>query len=615
VAPAAHPPGQLVKVLLVPSIRAAMGSGHLRRCLHLARIFGPDSAVLLEALEHALGSGPGLLRGVAPPRGSAAQTLLDPLGLDPAPCRILERYDAAEPWDLVILDRRRSEVEQVSRFSPVPVVGLDEGGPARLYCSYLIDTFPTWGQKHGANLAASSLLDLPLRRAESRPRIPPDRVLISFGGEDPADLSSRLLGILLGRKFFEPRQITLVQGPYFRRRQWPAGITVLRNPPDLKSTIGSYDLLFCSFGLTTYEALAAGVAVINFNPSNYHRRLSRTAGIPQIGVRRPESRKLEKLLADPEVFGQLLRRYPPESFSRSPRLAELPRRLLPSGPARCPTCGQATSAAVARFEGRSYFACRDCGMIYLIGFGQADARYDEGYFFARYQKQYGRTYLEDFQSIKGTAAARLQRIRRIPPPGPRLLDVGCAYGPFLQAAAEQGFQACGLDVAREAVRYVRDKLGIPCGVGDFTEEHGLEQIEGADQGFDVITMWYVIEHFRNTGAALRRANALLREGGIFAFSTPSATGISGRSNRTRFLENSPQDHFTVWSPRTTAGVLERYGFQLRKVVVTGHHGERFPWPGRLAPGSAIASGFDALSRVLRLGDTFEAYAVKRKDLA
>ena len=611
-AEAAHSQSNLVKVLLVPSIRASMGSGHLKRCLGLARIFGPNSAVLLEGLDEAL--------------GSSAQTLLAPLGLESSTCRFLERYDPQEPWDLVIVDRRSSDIEQIRRFLPAPVVGLDEGGRARRYCSYLIDTFPTSRQQHTANLAALSLLDLPAPppqkqrspegRAERRNQapMPHDRVLISFGGEDPADLSHRLLRVLLRGKFFEPRQITVVQGPYFRRRQWPEGIEVLRNPADLKSMLEDYDLLFCSFGLTSYEALAAGVPVINLNPSAYHRRLSRAAGIPQIGVRRPRLRKLKTLLTDSTVFRQLLLRYPPQLFSRSPRLSELPTRLRSSAPAACPVCGQTANPALARFEKRSYFACRDCGMIYLIGFDQSDIAYDEGYFFASYQKQYGKTYLEDFQSIKRTAAGRLKRIHRIAS-GLRLLDIGCAYGPFLQAAAEQGFQAHGLDVAREAVRYVREQLGIPCGVGDFRTENALRQIQGAEPGFDVITMWYVIEHFPDLGTVLRRVNALLRRGGVFAFSTPNAKGISGLRSRRKFLECSPQDHHTVWSPSSTAGILERYGFRLCKIVVTGHHGERFLRPGRLSPESVLASGFTAVSRMLRLGDTFEAYAVKQGDLS
>ena len=30
-------------------------------------------------------------------------------------------------------------------------------------------------------------------------------------------------------------------------------------------------------------------------------------------------------------------------------------------------------------------------------------------------------------------------------------------------------------------------------------------------------------------------------------------------------------------------ILQRYGFRLSEVVVTGHHGERFPWPGGWLP--------------------------------
>jgi 2-polyprenyl-3-methyl-5-hydroxy-6-metoxy-1,4-benzoquinol methylase len=623
-----------VKVLLVPSIRASMGSGHLKRALRLSNVFGPDSALLLEDFERSLASSP--------------QALLEPLGIDPSAVRILRTFDAQERWDLVILDRLRSEVEQARRFFPVPAVGLDEGGAARRFLAYLIDTFPAHRQPHRANLTALSLLDLPSRR--ERFRYPFTRVLLSFGGEDPADLSGRLLALLLGKRFgeykgsgaqlFEPAQITVVQGPYFKRDRWPQGVRVLRSPGDLKSILGEYDLVFCSFGLTAYEALAAGVPVINLNPSSYHRRLSAAARIPEIGVRRPSVRKLERLLADAGPLRDLLSRYPAERLSRPLKLSGLPARLHPSGPARCPVCARSLNPAVARFPERSFFRCRGCGILYQVAFGKESTqsvRYDRDYFFSEYGKQYGRTYLEDFQNIKAMAAARLKRIDALLHSGlntgtgstaapdtaepaapassaPKLLDVGCAYGPFLQAAQELGYRVQGVDISPEAVAHVRERLGIPCSLGDFSSEQGIDGIEADDREYEVITLWYVIEHFRDTAAVLERVNRLLRRGGVFAFSTPSASGVSARKSRIEFLRSSPPDHFTVWPPHAVRGVLKRFGFQLRGLVVTGHHGERFPWPGNLAPGSALASGFSAISRVLRLGDTFEGYAVKVRDL-
>jgi SAM-dependent methyltransferase len=131
-------------------------------------------------------------------------------------------------------------------------------------------------------------------------------------------------------------------------------------------------------------------------------------------------------------------------------------------------------------------------------------------------------------------------------------------------------------------------------------------------GAAVVTMWYVIEHLPDLTDALSVVSDLLEPGGVFAFSTPNATGVSARRSLRDFLRNSPPDHFTVWSPRTARRVLARYGFEVTGVRVTGHHPERFPGATRLRDGGPGRRVLLALSRVLGLGDTFEVYAVKRK---
>jgi predicted TPR repeat methyltransferase len=123
-------------------------------------------------------------------------------------------------------------------------------------------------------------------------------------------------------------------------------------------------------------------------------------------------------------------------------------------------------------------------------------------------------------------------------------------------------------------------------------------------------MWYVIEHLARLREVLVKVNLLLKPGGLFAFSTPSAAGISFRKNRGLFLEKSPADHFTLWTARILRKALARFGFRVRKIRVTGHHPERFfPGAGK-KPISIVLSLF---SKVLRLGDTFEVYAVKERD--
>ena len=131
------------------------------------------------------------------------------------------------------------------------------------------------------------------------------------------------------------------------------------------------------------------------------------------------------------------------------------------------------------------------------------------------------------------------------------------------------------------------------------------------QRIAAVTFWYVIEHFADAGAALDKSWQLLPEGGVLAFSTPNARGISGLSNRAGFLQASPFDHLTIFSPRGMRSLLARHGFSLRVLRVTGHHPERFPGVlGRLACGCrAVWKALHLASRLLGLGDTFEAYAV------
>jgi hypothetical protein len=124
----------------------------------------------------------------------------------------------------------------------------------------------------------------------------------------------------------------------------------------------------------------------------------------------------------------------------------------------------------------------------------------------------------------------------------------------------------------------------------------------------------VIEHFEEPGKALGIINGLLKPGGILAFSTPSSRGISRKKSITSFLEHSPSDHWTIWDPFRCDAILVNYGFSIRIRKITGHHPERFPLIGpRLKPGP-VQRFLTMVSVLFGLGDTFEVYAVKIRDI-
>ncbi|MCL2139061.1 MAG: class I SAM-dependent methyltransferase, partial [Treponema sp.] len=276
--------------------------------------------------------------------------------------------------------------------------------------------------------------------------------------------------------------------------------------------------------------------------------------------------------------------------------------------------------ALARFPERTYRMCPRCGVIRMDRLNPPPIEYAQDYFFGQYKKQYGKTYLEDFPNLTAMARRRLAVIKGYVKPQkkdpPLLLDIGCAYGPFLAAAREEGFSPFGIDPAEEAVEYVKQTFGIPAAQGFFPSA-ALDRARlpvSFTPPFDVITLWYVIEHFQDCVPALAEIRKLLKPGGVFAFATPSCTGVSGRGSPHKFLERSPADHWTIWSPAACKKALALAGFRVVKITGSGHHPERFPLLGQYAQNekSPLYRILLAASKKFALGDTFEVYAAVKK---
>jgi SAM-dependent methyltransferase len=499
------------------------------------------------------------------------------------------------------------------------VIGMDEGGPSRDQFDFLIDTLPGLPGRSPANIASPALLPLGKPRPfPDPPEISPDRplrVLVSFGLEDSAGLTVPLARAAVSAE----TEVTAVFGGL---KDKPAleslNVRVEPGIPELRERLAGYDLVITHFGLTAFECLRAGTPVLLASPTAYHEKLAVSSGFASLGRGKRREKTLRaylykngrldrsRLKALSDRGRALADRYglggPAES------LGTFFDRLTPLFPRACPACGGRPRRTLARFNDRTYVRCAGCGVVYMLRISPPPVTYGGDYFFQDYKDQYGKTYLEDFPGLVKTGKTRLERIAALLPPSGgerRLLDIGCAYGPFLAAARGGGFSPLGLDPAGDAVRYVRERLGIPASRGFFPD--ATAEIPGG--AFDAVCLWYVLEHFAAPGAALDEINRLLKPGGVLAFSTPSFSGISGRFSPKRFLEKSPPDHWTIWTPGCCGKLLTKFGFTVADTAVTGHHPERFPLPPDM--GGSVYPLLYRISRVFGLGDTFEVYAVKK----
>ncbi len=583
-----------------------MGSGHLRRCFDTARDMEiPASLIIDDELPDALL--PGDWSGVIPDFPGSTSVLLTSDAL-----KDNSFFDAGRT--LAVFDRRQSTEADIllwaEKFTPVL---LDDDGQARIFAPFVLDSIPG-PRGSDANEASPSWLNLPPRGQKPNPG---GLILLSFGGADPAGITAPLAQILL-KTGIPASRIHLTLPPGVLPDSLPRGVNILDSSGNLKNQLKNYGMVFCSYGLTAWEAVAAGCAVITADPTDYHAFLSKAAGFPGIGRMGGRSgwqfgknrKKLLKLLDFPESLVKSAEKLASMVELRSKGSLSSLLDSLEAPESRCLACGKVLPPVIARFPRQSYYRCPDCGITGLYRFGKVpEDEYGADYFQAEYQNQYGKSYLEDFQNIKAMGVSRLEIISRRGKKDGSLLDIGCAFGPFLEAAREAGYQPHGIDISPDAVAYVRDNLGIPAVSaafpGDFTERMF------SSKRFDIITLWYVIEHFTDLKAVFAALNSLLEANGVLALSTPNGAGISARRSLKSFLRKSPADHYSIWTPETAVELLSRYGFKVYQIKVTGHHPERFG----IFPKSRLFKSFLGLiSRLFALGDTFEVYAVKEHSL-
>ena len=145
-----------------------------------------------------------------------------------------------------------------------------------------------------------------------------------------------------------------------------------------------------------------------------------------------------------------------------------------------------------------------------------------------------------------------------------LLDVGCGYGFFLDLARQNGWQVRGIEPCAHARAYAASKsLEV--------DSEDLFARVYRDKTFDVVTLFYVLEHLPHPLRYLKEINRILKPGGLVLVRIPHTTPIVkflkilGIPNK---LYDIPS-HLNDFSPRTITLALEKTGFKEIKTFPGG----------------------------------------------
>ena len=638
-------------VVFSPSVTEGRGSGHLRRICDIINSLSGKVRCFIYIPEKEI---PNFSKQI----------------LAAIPYTIIIK-ELPERAALIVLDRFRTSSEEMRRFKQCgPVAVIDEGGEGRAAADFILDILPSLNTENQieleiaerANIFSPAFIPLPAKRKiiakKKNPVIgkrfhlnPQDtKVLVVCGGENSYRMALPTAKILASLKF----NVTAldINLSFEDIKNCEGKIKTYSQIKNLSERLCEWDLIVTHYGFTAFEALAAGCYVLLISPTEYHYKLALAAGFTALPPGIPSVSGFLSVFSRGIKIPSLIT---PESKPQSlPKLIE---NLSYGRKYSCPLCGSGEQVVgddaetaeekiaikdgeiAGRTPDKTVARCPKCGMYYLSFIIAPPKKYTKSYFFDEYKAQYGKTYLEDFDSIRRQGLRRMEIIDKlyidifykkrrynIFDNEKKLLDVGCAYGPFISAAKYSLWYAVGTDVSEAAVQYVKETLKLPAFVSAFPalppSFEFLYEKKISGSGYDTIsvpltngtfaavTMWFVIEHFQDLDSVLKKINALLMPGGIFAFSTPNFAGITGSSFPQKFFAQSPSDHYSIWDARTVKRQLEKYGFKVLKILSVGHHPERFKLFFPLKKNGILWHIVLAVSKFFKLGDSMEVYAMK-----
>ncbi len=209
-------------------------------------------------------------------------------------------------------------------------------------------------------------------------------------------------------------------------------------------------------------------------------------------------------------------------------------------------------------------------------------RYEHDYFEKEYKNQYGRTYTADRHSILERNRRRYEQIRHLvsPKTHPQVLEVGSAAGYFLKIMHDEGFAVHGWEISAAMAKYANAR-GLKTSQQDFIK--GAQQhAKRARRPFDIVAMFYVIEHLPEQAEVWRHLATLVKPGGYLLLALPSSAGPMFRFHRGEWYASHPTDHKIDYSPESLRLTGGQFGFAIEAVTSEGIHPHRFPL-GTFAP--------------------------------
>lgn len=145
-----------------------------------------------------------------------------------------------------------------------------------------------------------------------------------------------------------------------------------------------------------------------------------------------------------------------------------------------------------------------------------------------------------------------------------LLDIGCAYGYFVELATNKGYVSYGIDPSDYAIKEARKRLStkkvFKAKISDLKVKKGF---------FDVVTMFDVFEHLHSPKADLKKIKSMLKPDGLLVIETGDTGSTWAKIFGKRWTFFNPPQHVYYYNKENIRYILEQIGYEILEIKKIG----------------------------------------------
>ena len=236
----------------------------------------------------------------------------------------------------------------------------------------------------------------------------------------------------------------------------------------------------------------------------------------------------------------------------------------------CPLCGSAqlerTLTCVdhtASGEAFHLYRCRDCGFLFTQDFpaeAEIGRYYETPDYISHSDTRHG-VVNTVYHWVRAYMLGRKARLvmREAHRMTGRLLDIGTGTGYFAHAMAGRGWQVRAVEKNAGARAFAKEHFGL-----DVLTDHVLPTL--TDGGFDVITLWHVLEHLEHLDETWEQLRRLLDAKGVLIVAVPNCSSFDARKYGPHWAAYDVPRHLWHFTPDTIQRFGAKHGF-----ILAGRH--------------------------------------------